>query len=169
MSLSGNICSGSPFQWCPLEAFQCLHICCLQKRKILLTYSAAGEVPVLDEYWVENVLLGGRKRWWITVKAYFLTNLPVYFVIWNYNEDVSSLISWANWMGSEMKLGDDGSSGLVFAGSLFPVAPGWGRGSHAWVFWEQGKINLIYLVPACDVVSEKTNEPAVFSAVFIGD
>lgn len=85
-----------------------------------------------------------RKGWWITGKADFLTNLPVYFVIWNYNEDISSLVSRANWMGNamkcnEMKVGDAGSSGLVFARSLFPMAPVWGRGLHAWILWEQGK------------------------------
>lgn len=33
----------------------------------------------------------------------------------------------------------------------------------------KGKIDLIQLVLGCDVVAEKTNEPAVLTAAFIGD
>lgn len=43
-----------------LGSFSVLHICCPQKRKVLLTAGAAGGVPALNEYQAENVLLRGR-------------------------------------------------------------------------------------------------------------
>lgn len=72
-------------------------------------------------------------------------------------------------MENEIKVGDDDSSVLGFAHSIYTVAPVWGRGLHVCFLWEKGKINLIYLVPGCEVVSEKTNEPAILTAAFIGD
>lgn len=94
-----------------------------------------------------------------------LTNLPVSFVLCNCNEDIGSLYLeqgewgvkwwWEMVAAQELCLHTALSSLRQRLTHLIPLGTGKNQ-SHL-------------PCASCDVVSEKTNEPAVLTAAFIGD